>query len=296
VSGSRAWFEKDFYAVLGVPEGAPADEIKRAYKKIARQYHPDRNPGDSSAEEKMKDASEAYDVLSDAKKREEYDQMRRMSRSGYAGGAPGAGWQSNVRYEDIPFDIEDLLGGMFGGRARGGNGRRRASDVEVVARISFDDAMKGVELPVRVGGVGGAGAEFKVRVPAGIQNGARIRARGRGGEGGDLYVRVEVAPHPVFGREGADLTVTVAISYADAVLGTTIEAPALDGKVKLKVPAGTAPGTTLRARGKGAPKPGGGRGDLLVTLQVEVPKHPSKEERELIEQLAAVQRRARAAV
>jgi molecular chaperone DnaJ len=209
--------------------------------------------------------------------------MRHMARQGYAGGTPGAGWQTNVRFEDIPFDLGDVFGGMFGGRAA-----RRGADVEAVARISFDDAMKGTTVETTDG--------TKVRIPAGIADGARIRARGHGGRGqggaGDLYVRIEVEPHPVFGRNGADLTVTVPVSYPDAVLGATIEAPTLDGRVRLKVPPGTASATTLRARGKGAPKPRGGRGDLLVTVQVDVPKKLSDEEKELIERLAAVQRGA----
>lgn len=284
MNGSRAWFEKDFYSVLGVKENAPAEEIKRAYKKLARQHHPDRNPGDRSAEEKMKDASEAYDVLSDPRKREEYDQMRRLSRQGFAGGGPGTGWQANVRFEDIPFDLGDLFGGMFGGARTGGRARRPA-DVEAVARISLEDAINGVTIPVRLGS-----DEVNVRVPAGIADGARIRARGRGGDGGDLFVRIDVEPHAVFGRAGNDLTVTVPVSFPDAALGSTIEAPTLDGHVRLKVPAGTSSGTTLRARGKGAPKPGGGHGDLLVTITVAVPKKLSKEERELLERLAELQR------
>src|SRR5205823_13168042 len=140
VNGSRAWFEKDFYKVLGVGENASADEIKRAYKKLARQYHPDKNPGNKDAEEKMKDISEANDVLSDPKKREEYDQVRRMSRSGYAPGAGGGAWQ-NVRFEDgAPFDLGDLFGGIFGGgggRRGGARAPQRGADLETSVRISF---------------------------------------------------------------------------------------------------------------------------------------------------------------
>ena len=270
MNGSRAWFEKDFYKVLGVGEGATADEIKRAFKKLARVHHPDRNPGDTVAENKMKDASEAYDVLSDDAKRQEYDQMRRLARSGYVGGDPGQGWRTTVRMDDIPFDLGDLFGGAFGG---GGRSRARSADVEARARVSFEDAIAGATIPIQVDG-----REFKVKVPAAVNDGARIRVRGRGRSGGDLYVVVEVAPHPVFGRHGKDLTVTVPVSFPDAVLGGRVTAPTLDGSVTITIPEGTQTGRTFRARGKGF-----AGGDLLVTVEVAVPTGLSDEERDLIE-------------
>lgn len=286
MNGSRAWLEKDFYSVLGVSEGAKPEEIKRAYKKLAQKFHPDRNPNDKAAEEKMKDISEAYDVLSDEKKRAEYDQVRHLARSGYAGGAPGSQWESTINVGDIPFDLGDLFGGIFGGG--GGRARRaprRGGDVEARARISFEDAVKGTTIDVR-----GPSGPVKVRIPAGVKDGARIRARGRGapGEGGsgDLYVVVEVEPHAVFGRKGDDLTVTVPVSFPAAALGTNVSVPTLNGgPVTVKVPAGTQPGTVMRVRGKGVHLDKR-NGDLLVTVQVEVPKKLSKKERELIQQLA----------
>ncbi len=283
MNGSRAWFEKDFYSALGVRETASAEEIKRAYKKLAGQYHPDRNPGDKASEEKFKDVSEAHDVLSDDAKRQEYDQVRAMKR-GYAGGAPGAGWQSRVNVGDLPFDIEELFGGVFGGRARG---PRRGDDVETAVRISFSDAIDGVTLPVRVGS-----DEFKVKVPPGVSDGARIRVRGRGGsaggERGDLYVVVHVEPHERFGRRGRDLTLEQPVSFAVVALGGKVEVPTLDSSVTLKVPSGTQSGRTFRVRGRGVPGPKGA-GDLLVTVTVAVPTKLSKEERKLIEQLAAME-------
>ena len=341
MNGSRAWFEKDFYGVLGVAENASADEIKRAYKKIAQQNHPDRNPGDKAAEERMKDASEAYAVVGDAAKRKEYDDIRRMSRAGYAPGAGGFGGGG------VPFDLDDLFGGIFGGR--GARANRRGPDLEAHVRISFEDAVRGVTVPVKVrrdapcsscngsgdrsgraqtcascggsgvtqqsqgmfsfarpcGACGGSGRtvadpcpscrgagverradEVKVKIPAGIGDGARIRVRGRGGavtggETGDLYVVVGVSQHDVFGRAGSDLTLALPVSFAQAALGANVTVPTLDGEVTLKVPAGTQPGKVLRVRGKGI-----NGGDLLVTVKVEVPSKLSKRERELIEQLA----------
>lgn len=283
MSGSRAWFEKDFYGLLGVGEKASADEIKRVYKKLAQKYHPDMNPGDKASEEKFKDISEAHDVLADPTKRAEYDQVRAMKR-GYAGGAPGAGWQSNVRFEDLPFDISDLFGGAFGGRGRG---QQRGQDVETRARISFMQAIEGVTLPVRVGD-----DQFKVKVPAGVEDGARIRVRGRGGSGGgdrgDLYVAVEVEPHERFGREGRNLTVEQPVSFARAALGGKVDVPTLDGSVTLKIPAGTPSGKRMRVRGKGIAN-GKGIGDLLVTVTVAVPTKLNKKQKRLIEELAALE-------
>jgi molecular chaperone DnaJ len=358
VNGSRAWFEKDFYKVLGVGENASADEIKRAYKKLARQFHPDKNPGNKDAEEKMKDISEANDVLSDPKKREEYDQVRRVSRQGYVPGGGGA-WQGNVRFEEgFPFDLGDILGGMFGGAGRrgGARGPQRGADLETTVQLTFEDAARGVTIPVRVkrdapcnacggsgdrsgwahpcptcngsgvvnesqgmfsfaracstcGGSGrqvqdpcpvchGAGIvnateEVKVKIPAGIRDGARVRIRNRGGavaggQTGDLFVVVSVQKHPVFGRSNADLTVDVPVSYSEAVLGTKVSVPTLEEPVTVKIPAGTESGKVFRVRGRGIAKPKGGRGDLLATVRVHVPKKISKEERELIEKLAAM--------
>ncbi len=347
---SRAWFEKDFYQVLGVPENASADEIKRAYKKLATTYHPDRNPDDARAEERMKEISEAYGVLGNPEKRVEYDQVRRMSRAGVGAGAPGG-----VHFEGAPFDLEDLFGGIFSGRSGARRGRRGV-DLEASVRLSFEDAFRGATVPVRFrreapcstcngsgdrsgraqvctacggsgmsaqnqgllsfartcsrcGGTGrtvqepctscgGSGVErrvetMNVKVPAGIKDGARIRVRGRGGavqggETGDLFVRVTVEPHPLFERRGNDLTLTLPVSFPAVALGAKVGVPTMNGAVTLKVPAGTQPGKTFRVRGKGVPS-AGGTGDLLVTVQVDVPKKLRKEERRLIEELAQLE-------
>jgi len=358
MNASRAWFEKDFYKVLGVAEDASQDQIKRAYRKLATELHPDRNPGNAQAEERMKEASEAYGVLGDPQKRSEYDEVRRMQRSGFAGGGfPGGGGGFRVEdLGDLGVDLGDLFGGMFGG------GRRRARaqrgpDLETRVSLSFEDAARGATAQVTVrrdapchvclgsgdrsgtaticttcagsgqvsenqgpfafmrpcpscGGsgrtvtdpcpnCGGSGVEkradpIKVRIPAGVKDGARIRVRGHGGavpggQPGDLYVVVHVDEHPLFTRSGNDLRITVPVSFAEAALGTKVRVPTLDGgDVTLKVPAGTQPGTTLRARGRGIKPVRGGTGDLLVTVQVEVPRKLSREQRDLIEQLGSL--------
>lgn len=350
----RAWFEKDFYSTLGVGESASPEEIKRSYRRLARELHPDRNPGNRQAEERMKDVAEAYAVLSDPEKRTRYDQVRRMTR---AGAGPG-GFGGNVRFEDL--DLGDLFGEFLGGaRARR---PRRGADLSANVRLAFEDAARGATVPVAVrrdapcarcngtgdrsgvarpcapcagtgsvgenqglfafvrtcpscGGTGrsvgdpcpvcrGAGVEtrreqVRVRVPAGIGDGARVRVRGRGaavpgGEPGDLYVAVAVEPHPLFGRRRDDLTITVPVSFAEAALGTEVEVPTLEGPVRLRVPAGTQPGTTLRVRGRGIKRARGG-GDLLVTVRVDVPRKLSVEQRALIEELAALNGRGRGA-
>jgi molecular chaperone DnaJ len=367
LNGSRAWFEKDFYKVLGVPETASADEIKRAFRKLARQYHPDKNPDDKTAEEKMKEISEASDVLSDPKKRSEYDEVRRMAKAGYGPGGFGGGqggspfgFGGNVRVEDLG-DLGDLFGGLFGGRTGGRpRGPVRGDDLQAAVEISFEDAIEGATIPIKLtrdapcdtcggsgaepgttietcsqcGGTGtvgdnqglfsfvracprcgGAGRivatpcricrgsgvqrkreEIKVRIPEGVRDGARIRVRGRGaaagpgGQPGDLYVLVNVRPHRLFGRKGDDLTLTLPITFTEAALGAQVKVPTLDAPVTLKIPAGTQSGRTFRVKGRGAPKRKGGNGDLLVTVQVQVPEKLSKKEREMLEQFAEAHR------
>jgi molecular chaperone DnaJ len=365
LNGSRAWFEKDFYKVLGVAETASADEIKKAFRTLARQYHPDKNPDDKKAEERMKEISEASDVLSDPKKRAEYDEVRRMAKSGYGTGGFGGGggfpggfpYGGNVRVEDLG-DLGDLFGGLFGARtgARGRpRGPERGADLETEIRVSFEDAIDGATVPIKItrdapcetcggsgaepgtaietcpqcGGAGtvgdnqgvfsfvracprcgGAGRivtqpchtcrgsgtrrrkeEIKVRIPAGVHDGARIRVRGRGAASGgsaagDLYVVVRVAPHPIFGRQGDDLTLTLPITFSEAALGAQVKVPTLEAPVTLKIPAGTQNGKTFRVRGRGAPRRKGGHGDLLATVNVQVPEKLSKREREALEKFA----------
>ncbi|KAF0961433.1 molecular chaperone DnaJ [Rhodococcus sp. T7] len=362
----REWIEKDFYKELGVSSNASADEIKKAYRKLARDLHPDANPGDTKAEERFKSVSEAHAVLSDPAKRKEYDEARRLFASGgfgQGGGGfnPGAGG-----FGQGGFDINDLFGGggaaagdgglgdIFGGlfnRGAGGGGGgatrttnrpRRGSDVETETTLEFREATLGVTVPLRLTSPSpcttchGSGAQpgtsprvcprcngtgivsrnqgafgfsepcddcrgtgsiidspcevchgngvtnrtrtITVRVPAGVSDGQKIRLAGQGEAGlrgapsGDLFVTVRVRPDKVFGRNGDDLTLVVPVSYGELVLGTTVSVPTLEGRVGVKIPAGTADGRILRVRGRGVPKRAGGAGDLLVTVKVAVPQ------------------------
>ncbi|MHB8513105.1 MAG: DnaJ C-terminal domain-containing protein [Actinomycetota bacterium] len=269
-------WDKNFYAALGVAENATEAEIKRAYRKLAQKYHPDRNPGNRSSEEQMKSFSEAYDVLSDPKKRQEYDEGRRAVRSGGGFRAQPGG----VTFTAEDFDVGDLFGSLFGRGAQ--RGPSKGQDYETSINFSFDEAIHGTTIEV---------GETKVRIPAGVNDGARIRVRGkggpatRGGDPGNLYVVVHVEKHPIFKRDAADLLLDLPLTYPEAVLGAEVTIPTLDGTVKLKVPAGTQPGRTFRVKGRGAPKQKGGTGDLLATARIVVPEKISKIDRELLESL-----------
>jgi molecular chaperone DnaJ len=280
----RDWADKDYYRILGVTKDASKEEIKKAYRKLAQQYHPDANEGNKDAETRFKEISEAYAILNNDEKRREYDQIRAFVESGgerWVGFQPGGGG-GNVRIniEDL---IGDQFGDMFGFRPRG---PRKGADVEAEARLTFEEAMEGTTVQAQ-------GA--KVRIPAGIRDGARIRVAGRGEPGfnngprGDLYVRVNVEPDEVFSWAATgDLQVVVPVTFPEAALGAKVEVPTLDGTVTVKVPAGTQNGKTLRVRGKGAPKTNGGRGDLMVRIEVEVPRKLSKREKQLLEEFAAI--------
>ncbi len=294
MNAHQDWLETDFYAVLGVAETASDDEVKKAYKKLARELHPDRNPGNKAAEERFKAVSRAKDVLSTAKTRKEYDEFRRLSRNGaFQGGQGGPGGAGPFGFSgDV--NLNDLLGSLFGGGGgptRGGRrgpamGPRHGADVQAHLSLDFVDAVNGLETTITVGA-----RQVKARLPAGVMDGQTIRLRGKGEPGvnggtpGDLLLGLSVAAHPQFGRHGHDLTVTVPITYSEAVLGAEIEAPTLAGPpVRLKVPSGSRPGRVLRAKGKGA-----AGHDLLVTIEVAVPQHISAEERALVEQLAVLE-------
>jgi molecular chaperone DnaJ len=370
VVSSKDWLEKDFYAVLQVQRTASADEIKKAYRKLARELHPDRNPGNRDAEERFKAVSEAYDVLSDEQRRREYDEMRSLFGAG--------AFRRNARAgESTPFDLNDFLGPqgqagdqrfggagftdlfgtIFGGGGASRPGRRgpqRGRDVEAEVTLDFADAVHGATLPITLRAPGvcdvchGSGARpgtnpracpvchgsglttsnqgtfsfsepcrecqgvgtvvdekcvecrgtggvtktrtLNVRIPPGVADGQRIRLSGRGepgergGPAGDLHLLVKVRSDAVFGRDGDDLTLTVPVSYGEAVLGTDLRVPTLDGFVTLRVAPGTPSGRTLRVRNRGVPRRDGGLGDLLVTIEVEVPTVLSTEARKALEE------------
>ncbi|MFZ0529109.1 MAG: molecular chaperone DnaJ [Propionicimonas sp.] len=353
---TKDWIEKDYYKVLGVSASAKPDEIKKAFRKLAREFHPDQNTHNPDAEAKFKEISEANSVLSDAAKRKEYDEARRL----FGGGGfrfPSAGRGGGASMEDLfagsagDSGISDLFGNLFGGAApRRSRGPRRGADIEGEVTIDFADALAGAMVTMQTtseaacGTCHGTGARpgtqptvcrvcqgsgmqtstsggvfavsepcrecrgrgmvvedpcptcqgsgraqstrsMQVRIPAGVTDGQRIRIKGKGGAGensgasGDLYVLVHVRPHPLFGRKGDHLTITVPITFVEAALGADIEVPAIDGsRVRLRVPAGTPTGRTFRVRGRGV-SGGAAVGDLLVTVEVQVPKHLSEEAR-----------------
>lgn len=360
----REWFEKDYYRILGVPETASAKEIKSAYRKLSRKYHPDANKGDAAAEERFKEISAAYDVIGNEDLRKEYDEVRRLGpMAGGVGGAPGGG---GFRFEDLGGDLGDVLGGLFGRMRRGGAGGaagprgagpHRGRDLEAELHLDFEDAVRGITTTLHLtseavcstcngtgarlgtyprpcphcggrgvlddnqgffsfstpcphcGGrgvtiddpcttCGGSGIEqrpreVKVRIPAGVEDGQRIRLRGRGGPGrnggppGDLYVVCHITPHHLFGRRGRDLTLTVPVTFPELALGSDITVPTLDGsRVTLRVPPGTRSGRTFRVKGRGV-KTKRSTGDLLVTVEVSVPQKMSSAERKAVEALAA---------
>jgi molecular chaperone DnaJ len=295
VNASREWVEKDYYAVLGVPRTATQADVKKAYRKLAQQYHPDTAKGDAGAEERFKEVSSAYEVLGDAAKRKEYDRVREMVASGARFG-PGPGGQGGpagqwIRFEDLgdAGDLGDLFGNLFGEGMFGQRARPRGADVVAEVEVPFEEALAGTTVAI-----GMNGRTLRVKVPAGVEDGARVRVAGRGeaGQGGaqpgDLYVSVRVRPHRFFGRKGSDLTLSLPVTYPEAALGAKVKVPTMNGAVTLKIPAGTTSGRTFRVRGKGGPLRAGGQGDLLVTVNVEVPSKVSKQEKQLLEQLREV--------
>ncbi len=282
----KEWLERDYYAVLGVDKRATDAEIKKAYRKLAQQYHPDTNKGDETAEARFKEISEAYSVIGDPEERKEYDHVREM---GQFVGTPGGGSQY-VRVEDLmgsggsPFDLFGGLTDLFGRQAQ--QPRSAAgSDIAADLTLSFHEAVSGVTKQLNVGG-----QTVKVKIPKGVADGARIRVRGKGAPGfgggpaGDLIVTVHTGSHPVFGRSGNNLLIDVPITFAEAALGADIAVPTLDGKVRLRIPPGTQSGKTFRVSGKGV-ESAKKTGDLLVTVEVVVPEDLTDEQRNLIEKL-----------
>jgi molecular chaperone DnaJ len=291
------WLEKDLYAVLGVTEDSDQKTIGRAYRKLARDLHPDTHPDDADAAERFKEVTAAYDVIGDPAKRTEYDEFRRAvagerERASWRGGDSGP-W---IRYENDgsfePEDLDDLFSSLLGRTSRRSSAPRRGADLEAVLEIGFEDAVRGLTTEVTLTGLEGQ-PRFKVRVPAGVEDGQRIRLAGKGGPGanggpaGDLYAVVRVGSHPRFGRSGPNLTVDAEISWPEAVLGTEIEVPTLDGSpVRVRIPAGTPHGRKLRVRGHGVRGAGGTTGDLLVGIRVAVPDRVTDEQRQAVEAVA----------
>ena len=291
--------KRDYYEVLGVAKTATDDDIKKAFRKLARRYHPDVNPGDKTAETKFKEIAEAYEVLSDKKKRETYDRFghaapQASGPGGFPGGFPGGGQPFEYRFDGDPSQFssfEDLFSGLFGGGGpprRGGSpfGTAIAEDGEDILaemEIDFMEALRGVVKVLTLESSSGR-ETVKVKVPAGIGDGQKIRLAGKGhpgtsgGEPGDLYIKLSVRPHPVLGRDGANLTMDVPVTVGEAINGAAIDVPTPWGDVKLKVPAGVKTGQSLRLRGMGAPIPGQDvKGDMHVKLKIVLPENATPE-------------------
>lgn len=308
--------KKDFYSILGVSRSASPEELKKAYRKLAMQYHPDKNPGDKKAEEKFKEISEAYDTLSDAKKKDMYDQFGHAGSQGFGGaggpfgGAGGfggfGGAAGGARSQAGGDPFQDIFGDVFGdifGNARGPGagtrGRRqqaKGTDLRYTLNISFEDSALGCEKVIsfmrqRAGKEDSA--KLSVNVPAGVKEGQRLKLSGEGdtpaggGAAGDLYVIINIQEHPIFKRNENDVTLDLPIMYTDAILGTNIEVPTLTGKAMIRIPPGTHSGQTFRLKGKGFPKIGGfGSGDMLVRVVVDTPSSISAKQKELVEELS----------
>ncbi len=310
----------NFYSTLGVSESSSQDEIKKAYRKLAKKYHPDVTGGDKTKEAKFKEITEAYETLSEPKKRSEYDAMRKNPYAGGAGfgraqgfeGFPGfEGFRSrgtttgrgsrassrvNIDLGDI-FGNEafsDLFGGSSSGFERAAPSSAKGNDVQASVDLTLPEAALGVEKSLVLEPQAAGGRKITIRVPAGVESGETIRVKGqgrpspRGGQAGDLLLTVRVMPHAHFKRHGADIETDLHISIVDAILGTKTEVETLEGKVQVTVPAETSSGQKLRLRGKGASDRKGGRGDFYAVVQIDVPKQISKEAQELIKQFGAL--------
>ena len=267
-------YEKDFYKVLGVDKKAGADEIKKKYRTLARELHPDKNKGDAAKEEKFKGISEAYEILSDAKKRAEYDEARSLDeRGGFR--APMGGGQQGGDFNDIfgGGNPQDIFANLFGGGRRG---PRKGQDLQTEATITFRESIVGTHLDLRLATDRGAAQNITARVPAGVSDGAKIRVKGKGAAGeagpGDLFIMLHVKPHPIFARKGENLTLTLPVTFTEAALGADIKVPTMSGEdVTVRIAPGTSNGRTLRVKGRGITK-GATTGDLLVTVDVQVPQ------------------------
>ena len=267
-------YEKDYYAILGVDKKADGATIKKKYRQLARELHPDKTKGDKKLEDRFKEVSEAYDILSDDKKRAEYDQAREAFKSGaFRQGANQYGGD----FSDL-FNGGDIFSQIFGGR----RGPRKGADLQSSVTISFRDAVFGKQIDISKG--------LTVRIPAGISDGGKVRVKGRGEPGeagpGDLYVIVSVVPHPIFSRKGENIHVTVPVSFTEAALGADIPVPTLEGdEVKVRIAPGTQNGKTFRVKGRGVKK-GVNSGDLMVTIEVQVPQRVDGKAKRALEEFA----------
>lgn len=294
---------QDYYEALGVPRDASADDIRRAYRKLAREYHPDVNK-DPGAEDRFKEVAEAYEVLRDREKRERYDLLGHNWRagqdvSGTQGFDSGGFGNAHVDFGEGS-DFSDFFESLFGARRRAGEEYRdgfggfamRGADHEGVLDLTLEEAAAGGQRHITLGD----GRDYEVKIPAGVRDGQRIRLAGEGGPGagggpsGDLFLRVRIAPHPLFRVEGRDLHVDLAVSPSEAALGARVPVPTLTGTARVRVPAGSSTGRRLRLRGEGMPASRGGHGDLFAHIQIMVPKKLDERQRELYEQLAAASR------
>jgi len=268
-------YEKDFYKVLGVDKKAAADEIKKKYRALARDLHPDKTKGDSAKEEKFKAVSEAYEILSDAKKRAEYDEARSLFERGGFRAPQGGGFQGGD-FHDVfgGGNPQDIFANLFGNAAR--RGPRKGQDLQTEATITFRESVFGTTLDLRLATDRGQAQNISARVPTGVSDGAKIRVKGKGAQGeagpGDLFIQLHVKPHPIFSRKGENLTITLPVTFAEAALGADIKVPTMAGDdVTVRIAPGTPNGRTLRVKGRGITK-GSTTGDLLVTVEVQVPQ------------------------
>ena len=280
-------YEKDLYAILGVKKSDNADAIKKQYRKLARELHPDKTKGDKKLEERFKDVSEAYEVLSDDKKKADYDQMRDAYKSGRVpnGGFQGGGFPGgNMGGFQTGGDFSDIFGDLFGGRT-GRGGPRRGQDLQTQTTISFRDSVYGSEITIRTGS-----EPFTTRIPAGIKDGAKIKLKGRGasGEGGpgDLYVVVNVTPHPLFKRDENNLLMTLPVTFTEATLGADIAVPTMSGEeVKVRLAPGTPNGKKLKIKDQGIHR-NHEQGDLILTIEVQVPQRVDGKAKKALEDFA----------
>ena len=309
---------EDYYKILGIERGASADEIQKAYRKLAKKHHPDLNPDDKAAQKRFKEVQQAYDVLSDEQKRKMYDQFGPGFEQAGQGGGPQ--WSSQVPPEfqhfdfgqafggggsegSIPPDLQDLLrqftgGGSFGGATAGRRRGRRSpaqpgADIQHEVEVTFQTAVTGGEVSLRLVRPGRKAETLTVKIPAGIEDGKTIRLRGQGeassndGPPGDLLITVHVASHPHFRRDGLDLIVEVPVTLAEAALGAKVDIPTPHGTIAMKVPPGTSSGTRLRAKGQGIKRSDGVAGDLYAEIQIAIPKQIDDDSGELIRKLDA---------